>query len=137
MLQVNVNSMMTEAVLNEDNVKLDQACDTETNDDPFSDGETRGSLQSVSKSSIGYQSGGFTDTSETVEPDEPTFACEAAACSHDPKQADLTKLGSTDHMDSKWGDCGSLTCSCYQLALLHKRTNHMIVTNYNYGIVVA
>ena len=115
-----MKSMMAEAVLNEDNVKLDQACDTETNDDPFSDGETRGSLQSASKSSIGYQSGGSTDTSETVEPDESTFVCEAAACSHDLKQVDLSVLESTDHMDSKWPNlnfqifCVCLTCSCYQ-----------------------
>ena len=106
MLQVNMKSMITEAVLNEDNVKLDQACDTETNDDPFSDGETRGSLQSVSKSSIGYQSGCSTDTSETVEPDESMFVCGAAAHSHDLKQVDLTKLGSTEHMDSKCPNLG-------------------------------
>ena len=94
---------MTEAVSNEDiKIKLDQACDTETSDDCFIDGETRASSQSFAS---WYQSGSSTDISETVQqPDKSMLVCGTAAASqsHDLKQVDLTILRYTEHMDSKW-----------------------------------
>ena len=100
MLQVN---SVTEAVSNEDDVKikLDQACDTETSDDCFIDGETRASSQSLAS---GYQSGSSTDMNETDQQSEKSMlvcGTAAASCSHDLKQVDLTILGYTEHMDSK------------------------------------
>ena len=117
MLQKN---SVTEAVSNEDDIKikLDQACDTETSDDCFIDGETRASSQSLAS---GYQSGSSTDMNETdQQPEKSMCVTTAASCSHDLKQVDLTMLEFTEHMDSKWpnlGDCVCFTCSCYQLVL--------------------
>ena len=95
MPQVNENSE------DEDDIKIKY---TEASDDFFSDGETRGSLQSIAKSSSGYQLGSSTDMSETVQPDKSMLVYGTAAASrpHDLKQVDLTVLGSTDYMDSKW-----------------------------------
>ena len=98
---------MTEAVSNEDDVqiKLEQAFDTETSDNLFIDGETRASSQSFAS---GYQLGSSTDMSETVQPDESMLVCGTTAASrpHDLKQVDLTILGYTEHMDSKWPNLG-------------------------------
>ena len=95
-----------EGVSNEDDIKinLDQSCgDTESSDDLFSDGETKESLQSVAKSSSGYQSGSSTDISETVQQPENSmlvYATAATSRSHDLEQVDETVLGSTEHMNS-------------------------------------
>ena len=98
---------MTEAVSNNDDIKIkhDQSCaDTETSDEFFIDGETRVSSQSFAS---GYQSGSSTDISETVQqPDKSMLVYETTAAYSDLNQVDLSILGYTEHMDSKWPNLG-------------------------------
>lgn len=98
------NSVVTEAVSNEDNIKIniDQPCDTDLSDDLVSDGEARGSLQSVVKSSSGHQLGSSTEISEKIQPDKSMLVCGTAATLHsnDLKQVNKTILGSMEHTAS-------------------------------------
>ena len=121
---------MTEAVSNEDDVKLklDQACDTETSDDFFIDGETRASSQSLAS---GYQSGSSTDMNERVQqPDKSMLVCGTAAAasrSHDLKQVDETILRYTEHMDSKWSNLGDWIVSGQIWVILY--VPHVVVVS--------
>ena len=130
---------MTEAVSNEDDVKTKTFGDTETSDDFFGDGETRTSLQSVAKSSSGYDSGSSTDMSEIVQLGKSmlVYGTAAVSRSHDLDQVDETILGSMELINNcKWPYLGSLYKSHMQLLslieLLYKHTTHMIV-NFTTG----
>ena len=101
-------------------IKLDQSCAaTESSDDIFSDGKTRGSLQSVAKSSSGYHSGSSTDICETVQPEKSmlVYATAAVSPSNDLKQLDVTVLGFSDNY-CKWPNLTSLCKSHMQLLLV-------------------
>ena len=115
MLQEN---SVTEAISNDDDINIKSCADTEPSDDFSGDGEIRASLQSVAKSSSGYDSGSSTDISETVQQPGKSmlvYGTAAAARSHDLEKVDGTVLGSMELINNcKWPNLGSLyTCKSH------------------------